>query len=88
MGAYWGLFYRPQAYQSVYIGFNTPSQKPLETNEKPRNFNEVPGPLAEGKGNAPQSHLTCTNAASQNYGGLMGPIYIPQQRACLALEIT
>ena len=43
---------------------------------------------AEGKGNAPQSHLTCTNAASQNYGGLMGPIYIPQQRACLALEIT
>lgn len=43
---------------------------------------------AEGKGNAPQSNLTCANALLQNFGALMGPIDMPRRRVCLALEIT
>ena len=77
MGAYWGRFYRPQAYQSVYIGFNTHSPKPLQTKEKPRDLNGSRGRIAEDGGNAPPSPLTCINALLQIFGALMGPVYMP-----------
>ena len=75
MGAYWGRFYRPQAYQSVYIGFNTPSPKPLQTKEKPRDLNGSRGRTAEDEGNVPLLHLTCINNDRGFFGALMGPIY-------------